>query len=206
MFVVKPGGHQKPPKRKARGVVCGNFVPNNEGADYAACQTDSTALRLVLVEAAKEGYDLWGVDVKTAFLNAYLDDDDIVVVKPPTIFISAGATEEGSLWWVKKALYGLRQAPGCWQRHRDQALMTIRVEEYKMIPMKSDPGLWRIVGRKTPNETRGFAVTYVDDVLVMAEGDLGSKFIKAIQDLWETSQAEVLRSPFKEKGNEEGKY
>ena len=127
-------------------------MPTSEGADYAACQTDATALRLVLVVAARGGYDLWGVDVKTAFLNAYLDDEDVVVVRPPTVFTTAGAVPEGALRRVKKALYGLRQAPGRWQRHRDKELLTIRVyveeETYRTIPMKSDPGLWRIVNQE----------------------------------------------------------
>ena len=71
-----------------------------------------------------------------------------------------------------------------------------------MIPMKSDPSLWRIVNQEDYDKSVGYAVTYVDDILVMAQGVLGSRFIAAIQDLWEASQAGVLRSPFKEKGNE----
>ena len=178
-------------------------MPNHEGADYAACQTDTTALIPVLSVAAREGYDLWGVDVKTAFLNAYLDDEDIVVVRPPTVFLTAGAVPEGALWLVKKALYGLRQAPGCWQRHRDHKLRMMRVYEgkklFRMFPLKSDQGLWRIADPENYDESVGYAVTYVDDILVMARGGLGSRFIAGIQNLWETSQAEVLRSPFKER-------
>ena len=73
------------------------------------------------MSAAHKGWSTWSVDVRTAFLNAELDDEDVVLVRPPRIFVDAGAVEEGTLWWVKKALYGLRQAPACWQRHRDEA-------------------------------------------------------------------------------------
>lgn len=185
---------------KARGVVCGNFVHEVGGTDYAACQTDATALRVALRMAALMKWSFWSVDVKTAFLNADLDDDDIVLVKPPRIFNTSGAVPEEALWWVRKALYGLRQAPMCWQRHRDEALkrMAIKGEdgkELKCCRMRSGPGLWTIQEVKNPEkEARGFLVTYVDDILVMTRSMEGAKWITEIKKEWETSEPEWAQS------------
>ena len=59
--------------------------------EYAACQTEATALRVMLMATACEGWGIWSVDVRNAFLNAELDDEDVALVKPPRVFVEAGA-------------------------------------------------------------------------------------------------------------------
>ena len=79
-------------------MVCGNFIRDEGEVEYAARQTEATALRMMLMAAAYNGWGIWSVDVKTAFLNAELDDEDVVSAKPPRISVEAGAAPEGSLW------------------------------------------------------------------------------------------------------------
>jgi len=54
---------KKPNKNKARGVVCGNFIRDEGETEYAACQTEATALRATLMATAYKGWEIWGVDV-----------------------------------------------------------------------------------------------------------------------------------------------
>ena len=75
-------------------MVCGNFSEEKGEGDYAARQTEATALRIVLMCTAHHGCSIWGVDVKTAFLNAELDSDEVVLVTPPRVFVDAGAVEK----------------------------------------------------------------------------------------------------------------
>ena len=49
---------KKPNKNKARGVVCGNFIKDEGEVEYAACQSEATALRAMLMATAKKG---WGI-------------------------------------------------------------------------------------------------------------------------------------------------
>jgi hypothetical protein len=77
---------KKPNKNKARGVVCGNFIRDEGETEYAACQTEATALRVTLMATAYKGWVIRSVDVRTAFFNAELDDEDVVLVRPPRIF------------------------------------------------------------------------------------------------------------------------
>ena len=50
-------------------------------------------------------------DVSTAFLHALMNEE--VFVWPPKEFYPEGKC----LWRLKKAMYGLRQAPKLWQEH-----------------------------------------------------------------------------------------
>jgi hypothetical protein len=58
------------------------------------------------------------MDVKSAFLNGYLKEE--VYVRQPVEFIVAG--QEGKVLRLRKALYGLRQAPRAWNSKLDDTL------------------------------------------------------------------------------------
>jgi len=55
----------------------------------------------------QEGWQVHYMDVKSAFLNGDLKED-VFVRQPPSYAI---AREEGKVYRLRKALYGLRQAP-----------------------------------------------------------------------------------------------
>ena len=58
------------------------------------------------------------MDVKSAFLNGELKEE--VYVRQPPGFTAAG--HEGKVLKLKKALYGLRQAPRAWNMKLDRSL------------------------------------------------------------------------------------
>ena len=60
-----------------------------------------------------------------------------------------GLLPEGTIWKLKKALYGLRTSPLAWEVERDNTLAQLQweVEErwYGLVPAKGNPCLWAIV-------------------------------------------------------------
>lgn len=67
-------------------------------------------IRLILGLAAREGWVVLQLDVKSAFLQGELSED--VFVEQPKGFEVDGESEK--VYKLKKALYGLRQAPRAW--------------------------------------------------------------------------------------------
>jgi hypothetical protein len=75
-------------------------------------------VRLLLAVAAQEKWEVHHLDVKSAFLNGELTEE--VYVRQPPGFVKNG--EEGKVLRLKKALYGLRQAPRAWNAKLDMSL------------------------------------------------------------------------------------
>jgi hypothetical protein len=106
-------------KHKARLVACG-FV-QREGIDFDdifAPMARMESVRLLLTLAAHEGWRVHHMDVKSAFLNGNLKEE--VYVHQPSGF--AIPSKEGKVLHLRKALYGLRQAPRAWNAKLDSTL------------------------------------------------------------------------------------
>jgi hypothetical protein len=76
------------------------------------------SVRLLIVLAAQEGWRVHHMDVKSAFLNGYLNEE-VYVHQPPGFAIP---DKEGKVLCMRKALYGLRQAPRAWNVKLDSTL------------------------------------------------------------------------------------
>ncbi|WVZ71928.1 hypothetical protein U9M48_020456 [Paspalum notatum var. saurae] len=111
------------------------------------------SVRLLLALAATRDWSVHHLDVKSAFLNGELTE--VVHVRQPPGFIVAG--EEGKVLRLRKALYGLRQAPQAWNIKLDTTLATLGFKkcssEHAMYTRRSKEGIL-IVG------------VYVDDLIV----------------------------------------
>lgn len=84
-----------------------------EGIDYEetfAPVARLEAIRILLAFAIAKGFKLFQMDVKSAFLNGFLEEE--VYVKQPPGFESAKYPHR--VYKLQKALYGLKQAPGAW--------------------------------------------------------------------------------------------
>lgn len=67
-------------------------------------------IRTILAVAAQSSWEVYQLDVKSAFLHGELKED--VYVTQPEGFLVKG--EEEKVYKLKKALYGLKQAPRAW--------------------------------------------------------------------------------------------
>jgi hypothetical protein len=71
------------------------------------------AIRILLAFSMTKWFKLYQMDVKSAFLNGFLEEE--VYVKQPLGFESAEFPHR--VYWLRKALYGLKQAPCAWYGH-----------------------------------------------------------------------------------------
>ncbi|WVZ52715.1 hypothetical protein U9M48_003750 [Paspalum notatum var. saurae] len=111
VFKNKQGVDGMVVRNKAR-LVAQSFC-QKEGIDYeetfapVACLE---AIRILLAFAASNGFKLQQMDVKSAFLNGFIEDE--VYVRQPPGFESTRFPDR--VYKLRKALYGLKQAPRAW--------------------------------------------------------------------------------------------
>ncbi|MFZ9959701.1 MAG: reverse transcriptase domain-containing protein [Candidatus Limnocylindrus sp.] len=143
-------------RRKIRAVVRGHRQRLEDvGAVYAAVmRLDS--LRMLISIAAAEDLTLWCFDVQQAFLNGPLEEP--VYVRAPAEFYSA-RTGKAPIWKLRKALYGLRQAPRSFNQFIDKQLRKLGYE-----PTRADPSVY--VLRRGPH--RALLGLFVDDIVFAA--------------------------------------
>ena len=116
----------------------------------------------------------------------------LVVVRPPQIWVELGVIPAGTLWTLKRAVFGLRIAPRAWGLFRDSELRSLRWtvtgEEYKLLQCISDTQVWQIVKVGEEDRILGLNYTYVDDFLLMAEeGEVTRGLIAAMKEKWNMS-------------------
>ncbi|WVZ81027.1 hypothetical protein U9M48_028454 [Paspalum notatum var. saurae] len=96
-----------------RMVVRNKGFCQKEGIDYEetfAPVARLEAIRILLAFAAPKGFKLQQMDVKSAFLNGFIEEE--VYVRQPLVFESARFPDR--VYKLRKALYGLKQAPRAW--------------------------------------------------------------------------------------------
>ena len=98
-------------RNKARLVAQG--YSQKEGIDYEetfAPVARLEAIRILLAFAASKGFKLFQMDVKSAFLNGFIEEE--VYVRQPPGFENPKYPDR--VFKLQKALYGLKQAPRAW--------------------------------------------------------------------------------------------
>jgi Reverse transcriptase (RNA-dependent DNA polymerase) len=167
VFKIKKDGDRRIQRFKARLVAQG--FRQKEGVDceevFAPVSKYST-LRALLAKAAVDDLELHQLDIKTAFLNGELEEE--VYVRQPPGFSSIDARKVCRL---KKALYGLRQAPRAWHQRLRAALI-----DNGFTPSSADPGLFTSTNKQ--GET-SYVLVYVDDLLLAASSIAAIDSMKA---------------------------
>jgi hypothetical protein len=98
-------------RNKARLVAQG--FCQKEGIDFEetfAPVARLESIRILLAFAASKGFKLFQMDVKSAFLNGFIEEE--VYVKQPSGF--ENPKYPNRVFKLHKALYGLKQAPRAW--------------------------------------------------------------------------------------------
>jgi len=145
---------------KARLVAQG--FSQKEGVDF----TDTFAptmhlktMRLLLSLAAAKKMDVRQYDVSTAFLHASLKEE-VFVAQPPGHVI---AGKEGWVYRLKKAMYGLRNAPKAWGD-----FFQAQLSEQGFVQSQQDECLWTL----TAGESVIHILYHVDDSLVVSNDEV----------------------------------
>lgn len=154
IFKIKRNADGTICKYKARLVVKG-YVQKH-GVDYDevfAPVARMETIHLIIALAAAHSWDIHHLDVKTAFLHGELKEDVFVV--QPERFIVQG--QEQKVYKLRKALYGLRQAPRAWNVKLNEILRGLSFQR-----CSKEPSLYH----KKKNGFILIVVVYVDDLLV----------------------------------------
>ncbi|KAA0066490.1 gag/pol protein [Cucumis melo var. makuwa] len=133
-----------------------------EGVDYEKTFSPVAMLksiRILLSIAAYFDYEIWQMDVKTAFLNGNLEET--IYMQQPEGFIIPG--QEQKICKLNRSIYGLKQASRSWNIRFDTA-----IKSYGFDQIVDEPCVYK----RIINKSVAFLVLYVDDILLI-ENDIG---------------------------------
>ena len=111
IYKSKYNEHGELEKRKARLVAKG--YTQKHGIDYTEVYAPVARIetvRMIVALAAQQSWNIFQMDVKSAFLHGELNED--VYVEQPKGYEIKGS--EDKVYKLHKALYGLKQAPRAW--------------------------------------------------------------------------------------------
>ncbi|GJU30471.1 retrotransposon protein, putative, ty1-copia subclass [Tanacetum coccineum] len=127
------------------------------GVDYEETFSpvaDIRAIRILISIAAYYDYEIWQMDVKTAFLNGYLDED-IYMVQPEG-FIDPNHPRK--VCKLKRSIYGLKQASRSWNKRFDE-----EIKRFGFAQNLDEPCVYQ----KASGSNVTFLILYVDDIIIM---------------------------------------
>jgi hypothetical protein len=154
VFKVKRDEAGSVVKHKARLVVKG--YAQRKGIDYDEVFAPVARLdtvRLLIALAADRGWEMHHLDVKSAFLNGDLHEE--VFVQQPGGFVKEGS--EHKVLRLRKALYGLHQAPRAWNAKLDCTLSSLG-----FVRSSSEPAIYT----RRSNSSQLVVGVYVDDLVI----------------------------------------
>nr|GAT57284.1 predicted protein [Mycena chlorophos] len=166
-------------RRKVRYCVLGNR--QIYGRNYTNTTSPTVRLesfRALLHLAASRGLDLQQVDIKTAYLNAPLPENEIQYCRQPRGFEDKERSDW--IWMLLKSVYGLHQA-GRWWNKTLNAAMT----EWGFKRLRCE---WCVYYRKNEDGKYIIVVVHVDDMLSAASSSaLNDEFKAQLRSKWTIS-------------------
>jgi len=112
------------------------------------------SIQILLAIVAYHDYEIWQMDVKTAFLNGNLLED--VYMTQPEGFGYPKATKK--VCKLQRSIYELKQASRSWNLRFDEI-----VQQYGFIKNEDEPCVYK----KVSGSIVSFLVLYVDDILLV---------------------------------------
>ncbi|KAK9036766.1 hypothetical protein V6N11_021694 [Hibiscus sabdariffa] len=112
------------------------------------------SIRILLAVASFHDYEIWQMDVKTAFLNGKLEED--VYMTQPEGFVTP--ENAGKVCKLQRSIYGLKQASRSWNIHFNEG-----IQEFGFIRNEDEPCVYK----KFSGSIVSFLILYVDDILII---------------------------------------
>jgi hypothetical protein len=156
----------------------------NIRADSPTAHKDS--LKLALAIAANENFDVISADIKSAFLQGKSLDRKVYVVPPPE------ANEDGKLWLLEKAAYGLVDGSRLFYLELKSKLEKLGLKE-----VSGDPGLFTM---HQGGKLVGIVCIHVDDLFIAGNKGFNSSVVEKLSKIFKFSKVE--RKKFKYLGCE----
>ncbi|GJZ22623.1 retrotransposon protein, putative, ty1-copia subclass [Tanacetum coccineum] len=117
------------------------------------------AIRILIAIAAYYDYEIWQMDVKTAFLNGYLNEE--VYMEQPKGFVNPKCPNR--VCKLKRSIYGLKQVSRQWNKHFDD-----EIKKFGFSQNADEPCVYL----KASGSNINFLILYVDDILMMGNNIL----------------------------------
>ncbi|GJR52181.1 retrotransposon protein, putative, ty1-copia subclass [Tanacetum coccineum] len=112
------------------------------------------AIRILISIAAFYDYEIWQMDVKTTFLNGYLDED--IYMLQPEGFVDPNHPRK--VCKLQRSIYGLKQALRSRNKRFDEEIKRFSFDQNLDEPC---------VYRKASGSNVTFLILYVDDIIIM---------------------------------------
>nr|GEZ40967.1 hypothetical protein [Tanacetum cinerariifolium] len=142
---------------------------------------DIRAIRILIAIAAYYDSEIWQLDVKTAFLNGYLNEE--VYMEQPKGFVNPKYPNH--VCKLKRFIYGLKQASGQWNKRFED-----EIKKFGFTQNRDEPCVYI----KATGSNITFLILYVDDILIMGNNILMLQSVKtylgkcfAMKDLGEAA-------------------
>ncbi|GJY97359.1 retrotransposon protein, putative, ty1-copia subclass [Tanacetum coccineum] len=126
-------------------------------ADYGETLSpvaDIRAIRILLAIAVFCDYEIWQIDVKTAFLNGHLSED--VYMVQPEGFVDP--KHPNKVCKLQRSIYGLKQASRSWNKRFD-----VEIKKIGFTQNPDEPCIYL----KASGSNVAFLILYVDDILLI---------------------------------------
>ena len=142
------------------------------GVDYEETFSpvaDIRAIRILIAIVAYYDYEIWQMDVKTAFLNGRLDED--IYMAQPEGYVNPQFPHR--VCKLKRSIYGLKQASRQWNKRFDA-----EIKKFGFAQNLDEPCVYQ----KASGSNVTFLILYVDDILIMGNHIPSLKEVKSYLD------------------------
>lgn len=158
IFRTKPDG-----TKKGRLVARG-FQQEINSYDIYAPVIKMTTVRMCLSQAIMKSYQVIQLDIPTAFLNGYLESE--VYIKVPK---GLEIKDQTKVLKLEKALYGLKEAPRCWNKRFDEFCEKINMRRSRYdVCLYIGENIWLML--------------FVDDILLIGEDKKIEDIVESLKD------------------------
>ncbi|GJY31668.1 retrotransposon protein, putative, ty1-copia subclass [Tanacetum coccineum] len=147
-----------PPKNKivieSSSSVSAGYIIEFMLEDLEAVPAGHSIRNSIAINGVYYDYEIWQMDVKTAFLNGFLEEE--IYMEQPEGFIDPNYPSK--VCKLQRSMYGLKQASRSWNKRFDK-----EIKKFGFHQNLDEPCVYQ----KTSGSNIIFLILYVDDIILM---------------------------------------